>query len=90
MIYEYGELQWNDIDRLKQKNSERNPSVNLSTTNSTWTDLGINLGLYGERLATNQLSHGMAFYYVNLEGKVFQLPPPPLPWSVGRVARRAI
>jgi hypothetical protein len=25
MIYEYGEPQWNDIDRVKQKNLERKP-----------------------------------------------------------------
>jgi hypothetical protein len=36
------------------------PSATLSTTNPTWTDLGTNLSLYGERLATNCLSHGKA------------------------------
>jgi hypothetical protein len=29
----------------------------LSTTNSTWTDLGLNLGLCGLRLVTNHLRH---------------------------------
>jgi len=29
----------------------------LSTTNSTWTDLGLNQGLFGFRLVTNHLLH---------------------------------
>jgi hypothetical protein len=37
------------------------PSATLSTTNPTWTDLGSNPGLRGERPATNRLSHGTAF-----------------------------
>jgi hypothetical protein len=36
------------------------PSATLSTTNPTWTDPGENLGLRGERLANNRLSHGTA------------------------------
>jgi hypothetical protein len=36
------------------------PSATLSTTNPTWTDLGSNPGLRGERPATNLLSHGTA------------------------------
>jgi hypothetical protein len=36
------------------------PSPTLSTTNPTWTDLGANMGLCCEKLATNCLSHGMA------------------------------
>jgi hypothetical protein len=36
------------------------PSANLSTTNSTWTDLGSNPGLRGESPATNRLTHGTA------------------------------
>jgi hypothetical protein len=32
----------------------------LSTTNPTWIEPGANLGLCGERLATNCLSHVMA------------------------------
>jgi hypothetical protein len=35
-------------------------SATLSTTNTTWTDLGSNPGLRGERRATNRLSHGTA------------------------------
>jgi hypothetical protein len=26
MVYDYGELWWNDIDRKQMKNSEKNPS----------------------------------------------------------------
>jgi hypothetical protein len=36
------------------------PSATLSTTNTTWTDLGSNPGLRGGRPATNRLSHGTA------------------------------
>jgi hypothetical protein len=43
------------------------PGATLSTTNPTWIDPGANPGLRGERLATNDLSHGMApFNYINL------------------------
>jgi hypothetical protein len=53
---------WNDTDRENQKNSgEKLVPVllsTLSTTNSTWFDPGTNLGLHGERLATNCLSNG--------------------------------
>jgi hypothetical protein len=34
------------------------PSVTLSTTNPTRTDLGSNPGLRGEKLATNRMSNG--------------------------------
>jgi hypothetical protein len=36
---------------------ETRPSANMSTTNSTWADLGANPGLRGERPASNRLSH---------------------------------
>jgi hypothetical protein len=43
------------------------PSVNLSTTNATWTDPGSNPGLRVERPATNRLSYGkakpMSYYF---------------------------
>jgi hypothetical protein len=39
---------------------ENLPSATLSTTNPTWIDPGANLGLRGERPATNRLSHGKA------------------------------
>ena len=35
------------------------PNSNLSTTNPTWTDLGLNLGLCGKGLESNQLCDGM-------------------------------
>jgi hypothetical protein len=35
------------------------PNITLSTTNPTWTGLGLNLGLCGKRLESNQLSDGM-------------------------------
>jgi hypothetical protein len=60
-IYEYGESWWNDTDREKPNNAERNLfSVTVSTTNPTWTDPGVNLGLHVEGWATDCLSHGMA------------------------------
>ena len=37
------------------------PNVTLSTTNPTWTDLGLNLGLCGKRMQSNQLNKGMDF-----------------------------
>jgi hypothetical protein len=53
---------WNDTDRENQKNSGEKlvpvPLSTLSTTNSTWVDPGTDLGLHGERLATNCLSNG--------------------------------
>jgi hypothetical protein len=42
------------------------PSATLSTTNPTWTDQGSNLGISGERPATNRLSHGTAICYIYL------------------------
>jgi hypothetical protein len=35
------------------------PIATLSTTNPTWTDLGVKLGLQAERPVTNHLSQGM-------------------------------
>jgi hypothetical protein len=43
--------------RTRRKNY---PSATLSTTNPTWTDLGANPGLRGERPVTSRLSHGTA------------------------------
>jgi hypothetical protein len=37
------------------------PSATLSTTNPTWTDLGVNQSLCSEKLAANCLSYGMVF-----------------------------
>jgi hypothetical protein len=36
------------------------PIATLSTKNPTWTDLGANPGLSGDRPATNRQIHGMA------------------------------
>ena len=41
------------------------PCATSSTTNSTWTDLGSNPGLRGERSATNRLSHATANQSIN-------------------------
>jgi hypothetical protein len=54
---------WNDTDRRKSKYSEKKSLSQchcLSTTNLTWTDLGLNLGLNGKRpepLKTNMNQH---------------------------------
>jgi hypothetical protein len=57
MVYEYEEP-WNDTCGGKPKNSEENMfSATLPTTKPTWTNSGANLGLHGERLVTNHLSH---------------------------------
>jgi hypothetical protein len=47
---------------LTRENPEKTcPSANLSTTNPTWTDMGANQGLCGERWLTNYLSHCTTF-----------------------------
>jgi hypothetical protein len=52
---------WNDIFAGETEVLGDNlPSATLSTTNPTWIDPGVNLGLRGERPATNRLSHGTA------------------------------
>jgi hypothetical protein len=55
------EQQWNGNDRGKPNNPEKkkSSSATLPTTNPTWIDMGVNLGLHGQRPATNRLSHGM-------------------------------
>jgi hypothetical protein len=56
------ERQWNDIDRENQKTWRKTcPGATLSTKKPTWTTLGINPGLCGEKLATICLSCGMAY-----------------------------
>jgi hypothetical protein len=56
---------WNDTDRKKTKNSGKTSQrANLSTTNLTWTDAGRNPSLRGEKLATNCLSHSIAFSWL--------------------------
>jgi hypothetical protein len=41
-------------------------SATLSTINLTWNGLGSKPGLYSQRLATNLLRHGMAFWSTTL------------------------
>ena len=38
----------------------------LSTINTTWTDLGLNLVLHGERAATKRLRNGTAHFRTEL------------------------
>jgi hypothetical protein len=62
------EHRWNETGRGKQKYWGKTcPSATLSTTNLTWTDLGSNPGLRGERPATNRLSHGKVKVKFSLE-----------------------
>ena len=52
---------WNYTDERKPKYLEKIPcpSATLSATNSTWTGLGLNPGLRGDRPAlTTQAVHG--------------------------------
>jgi hypothetical protein len=59
MIYGYRELRWNDTDRGKPKTRRKTClSATLSTTNPTRIDPVVNLGLRGERSATNRVSRG--------------------------------
>jgi hypothetical protein len=61
MTYEHGEPWWNDTDRVKTCELEKNClRATLSTINPTWTDPGANPGLRDERPSTNRLSHGTA------------------------------
>jgi hypothetical protein len=46
------------------------PNAILFSTNPTWTDLGSNPGLRGERPATNRLSHGHGPSYIVLRTEV--------------------
>jgi hypothetical protein len=57
MIYEYDEPWWNDTDREKSKNSEKNLSNDTLCTKPTWTDPGGGgkICLRSERLETNRL-----------------------------------
>jgi hypothetical protein len=62
MVYEYGELWWNDIGRGKPKNSKKNPlQCHFVHHNPTWTDPGMNPGLCGQRPAAKHLSHGTTY-----------------------------
>jgi hypothetical protein len=57
VIYERGELWWNDADREIPKNSERNQfQYHFALTYPICNDPGANPDLQGERPATNRLS----------------------------------
>jgi hypothetical protein len=64
--YEFGERRWNDILTGENRRTRRKtcPIVTFSTTNPTWIDPGANPGTRGERPATNDPSHGTAFYTI--------------------------
>jgi hypothetical protein len=53
--------------RKTEKLGEKPARYSLSTIYPTWTDLGANPDLRGERPATNHLSHGMTLVLYNRE-----------------------
>jgi hypothetical protein len=63
-------IYWRENRRTRRKTC---PSATLSTTNPTWIDQGANPGLRGERLETNRLSHGTAYYVDVVECLVVRL-----------------
>jgi len=55
------------IRRKQSTQREISLSANLSTTNTSWVALGLNLGFHDEKSASNlTLSYGMAFVCVYL------------------------
>jgi hypothetical protein len=56
------EQRWNDLDRGKPKDSEKNVSQcqYVHTTNATWTDLDANPGLRVEKPVIDRLCYGVA------------------------------
>jgi hypothetical protein len=57
------EQQWNYTDRENRRTRRKTcPSATFSTTNPTFTALGTNPVLCGEKPATNRLSYGTAMY----------------------------
>ena len=57
---EYGAVEDYDMDKVTYSEKTCH-SAFLSTTNPTQTDLGLNLGLHGGKMVTNQQSHGMTY-----------------------------
>jgi hypothetical protein len=67
-----GKIYWQGKNRRTRRKTC--PSATLSTTNPTWIDKGANSGLRGERPATNDLSHGTAYFNIlRSDGKVTQV-----------------
>jgi hypothetical protein len=58
VIHEYGMILTGESGRTRRKTCL---SATLSATNTSWTDLGTNLGLRLERLGTDRLNHNTAF-----------------------------
>lgn len=57
MLDDRMEHRWTDKGKRKQKNFDKTfSSATLSTINPTWTTLGLKLGLWGEKQATNHSS----------------------------------
>ena len=62
LVQSTGRMTGNDTDRENCSTCRKTcPSCTLYTTNTTWTDLGRNLGLHGKRLVINCLTNRMAF-----------------------------
>jgi hypothetical protein len=53
-----------------ENRSTRGKTCPSAITNPTWTDLGLNPGLRGEKPATNRLSHGTADHVGMVSHKV--------------------
>jgi hypothetical protein len=62
--YTIMEQQWNNIDRRKLKNSEKNLSYCHSVHQFYWTDQGANPGHYSEKPVTNCLRCGTAWWII--------------------------
>jgi hypothetical protein len=57
---------WNENWQGKPKYSEKTyPSATLSTTNPTWSDLGLNLGHHSGKPVANHLSYDTTFMSVS-------------------------
>jgi hypothetical protein len=52
------EQRWSDTEREKPERRETCPNAALATKNLTWTKKNMNLGLRGEKPATNRLRYG--------------------------------
>jgi hypothetical protein len=62
--------QWNEYRQGKPRYSEETcPSATLSTTNPTWPDLGSNPGRRGGKPATNRLSYGTDYFFLDQRPK---------------------